>query len=153
VRDQNRALDLMQGGFGDTDNLIGSTMKKMQVVIPNGIFSTMLCEFGRASSAHMTDVLALSANAASNPHFALPRRPVEEILTCAHSIRRGCITATAPCQSFICRCSVWHASWWSVEYAHTLKQRHSAHFALLFSIVFKCAVVRTAHLKCKHVFQ
>mmetsp|Transcript_28102 Transcript_28102/g.41320 ORF Transcript_28102/g.41320 Transcript_28102/m.41320 type:complete len:107 (+) Transcript_28102:148-468(+) len=30
VRDQNRALDLMQGGFGDTDNLIGSTMKKMQ---------------------------------------------------------------------------------------------------------------------------
>jgi len=64
VRDQNRALDLMQGGFGDTDNLIGSTMKKMQVVIPNGIFSTMLCEFGRASSAHMTDVLALSANAA-----------------------------------------------------------------------------------------
>jgi hypothetical protein len=31
VRDQNRALDMMGGGFGDTDNLIGSTMKKMQV--------------------------------------------------------------------------------------------------------------------------
>jgi hypothetical protein len=31
VRDQNRALDMMGGGFGDTDNLINSTMKKMQV--------------------------------------------------------------------------------------------------------------------------
>ena len=31
VRDQNRSLDMMQNGFGDTDNLIGSTMRKMQV--------------------------------------------------------------------------------------------------------------------------
>ncbi len=31
MRDQNRALDMMGGGFGDTDNLINSTMKKMQV--------------------------------------------------------------------------------------------------------------------------
>lgn len=38
VRDQNRALDMMQGGFGDTDNLIGSTMKKMQVPLPLGLF-------------------------------------------------------------------------------------------------------------------
>ena len=32
MRDQNRALDMMGGGFGDTDNLINSTMKKMQVL-------------------------------------------------------------------------------------------------------------------------
>ena len=30
VRDQNRSLDLMGGGFGDTDNLINSTLGKMQ---------------------------------------------------------------------------------------------------------------------------
>jgi hypothetical protein len=34
VREQNRALDLMQSTMGASDNLIGSTLGKMQVPRP-----------------------------------------------------------------------------------------------------------------------